>query len=109
MLIFSCSYTYLQLLCLSPEPANEILKGIATLRRNEGKLKVPLAIAHSLHDEVCDPSGSKALYESLNMPGKKLYLYDDIKVHELLSPQTCEVRDARLWIPTGVLPGVARN
>mmetsp|Transcript_6988 Transcript_6988/g.30631 ORF Transcript_6988/g.30631 Transcript_6988/m.30631 type:complete len:84 (-) Transcript_6988:4522-4773(-) len=58
--------------------------------RKKGQLKVPLAIAHSLHDEVCDPTGSKDFYESLNLPGKKLYLYDDIKVHELLSPQTYE-------------------
>ncbi|KAJ8908551.1 hypothetical protein NDN08_005257 [Rhodosorus marinus] len=70
--------------------ANEILKGVKSLQAKKAQLKVPLAIAHSLHDEVCDPTGSKAFIESLDLPGKKLYLYDDIKVHELLSPQTYE-------------------
>ncbi|KAJ8908552.1 hypothetical protein NDN08_005257 [Rhodosorus marinus] len=78
------------LVLILPCLPNEILKGVKSLQAKKAQLKVPLAIAHSLHDEVCDPTGSKAFIESLDLPGKKLYLYDDIKVHELLSPQTYE-------------------
>jgi acylglycerol lipase len=74
-------------------------RAIARIDRDMERVTQPLLLIHGADDELCDPEGSRHLYERASSADKTLKLYDGL-AHEVLNEPEKEqvLADVRAWL-----------
>ena len=84
----------------------EILGAMERLRREAGRIRLPLLIVQGGADRLVDPAGAQILYDGVTSPDKRLIVYEGF-FHEVFNePEHDRVLDdVQRWLEEHLFPG----